>query len=203
VLLGGIDWVAEKFIGFSILDRCVYHPLAGDWQGIYKASEAWNHGADALQAIGRNHAGLVAGTPATWQGLSGNSFRGAMTTITSATLGLAYCYQYAGGLVKTISTVCKGACTAIGFALKFIADKLIEMAAEAATPVIGWAVGAARAYSNISGVISKVRLIYSLFETVESAIQDFAEAKTSILGKAAIVEDLLEGAARSSGAVPA
>ena len=63
-LLGSIDWVAEKFIGFSILDRCVFHPFAGDWQGIYKASEAWNHAGDAAQAMTRNHAGLVASHPA-------------------------------------------------------------------------------------------------------------------------------------------
>ena len=70
-LLGSIDWVAEQFIGFSILDRCVYHPLAGDWQGIYKASEAWNHAGDAAQAMARNHAGLVASTPQPGRGCPG------------------------------------------------------------------------------------------------------------------------------------
>ena len=84
LLLGGIDWVAEQFVGFSILDRCVFHPLAGDWQGIFKSSEAWNHAGDAAQAMARNHAGLVASTPQTWEGLSGDSFRVAMTTIAGA-----------------------------------------------------------------------------------------------------------------------
>jgi hypothetical protein len=200
-LLGSIDWVAEKFIGFSILDRCVFHPLAGDWQGIFKNSEAWNHAGDAAQAMARNHAGLVASTPPTWEGLSGNSFRLAMGTIAGACVGLSAAYAYAGGLVKTLSTVTKLACVAIGKALQIIADKLLKMAAEAATPVIGWAVGAVTAYSDIQKVIQTVRLIYTIFETIESAIQDFVQAKTAILDKYALIEDLAEGAARS--AVPA
>lgn len=199
-LLGSIDWVAEQFIGYSILDECVYKPLAGDWQGIYRASEAWGHAGDAAMAIGSNHAGLVASTPTTWQGLSGNSFRLAMTATTAAGMGLSTAFESASGFVKTISTVCKLACTGIGMALDFIATKLLEMAAEAAVPVVGWAVGAVRAYDNINGIIKKVRLIYTIFETIESAISDFIEAKTSILAKLEILEDLLQGGAASATA---
>ncbi|MBB6628361.1 hypothetical protein H5V45_13625 [Nocardioides sp. KIGAM211] len=197
-LLGSIDWVAEKFIGFSILDRCVFHPLAGDWEGIYRCSEAWSHAGDAANAIAHNHAGLVAQTPDTWKGLSGNSFRVAMTTMTEACIGLSTVYGTASGYVKTISTACKLACAGIGAGLQFIANKLIKLAAEAATPVIGWAIGAATAYGDIQDVINKVRLIYTIIETIASAIQDFAEAKTGIMDKLAILEDLLQGATSSA-----
>ncbi|MGI8701066.1 MAG: hypothetical protein ACR2JU_07645 [Nocardioidaceae bacterium] len=198
ILLGSIDWVAEKFIGFSILDRCVFHPLAGDWQGIYRASEAWKHAGDAAMGIAKNHAGLVASTGATWQGQSGTAFRGAMTSVSGACIGLSSAYAYAGGLVKTISTVCKVACIGIGAGLQFIANKLLKMAAEAATPVIGWAVGAVTAYSDIQAVVSKVRLIYTIIETIDSAIKDFIEAKTAIFGKLSILESLLEGLVRET-----
>lgn len=197
ILLGGIDWVAEQFIGFSILDRCVYKPLAGDWQGIYRASEAWGHAGDAAHAIGRNHAGLVATTPPTWQGLSGNSFRAAMSGVAGACVELGVAYGTASDYVKTISTVCKLACVGIGAALQFITNKLLKMAAEAATPVIGWAVGAVTAYSDIQAVVNKVRLIYTIFETIMSAIKDFAEAKTAIFDKLSLLEDLLQGAVTS------
>ena len=199
-LLGSIDWVAEKFVGFSILDRCVFHPFAGDWEGIFKASEAWHHAGDAAQGITRNHAGLVAATPATWQGLSGDSFRTAMTTIAGATYGLSAAYAYAGDLVKTLSTVTKLACVGIGSLLKMIADKLLKMAAEAATPVIGWAIGAFTAYDDIQDIITWVRRVNTLIETISSAIQDFAAAKTSILTKAQLIEDLAQGAAGSAAA---
>lgn len=198
VLLGSIDWVAEKFIGFSILDRCVYHPLAGDWQGIYRASESWHHAADAAQAIAKNHAGVVATTPPTWQGQSGDSFRVAMTAVTGAAFELSAAYDYCSGLVHTISTVCKLACVGIGKALQTIADILLEMAAEAATPVIGWAVGAFEGYEQVQKVIQSVRLCYTILETIATAIQSFVGAKTEILDKVAILENLLEGAARSA-----
>lgn len=196
-LLGSIDWVAEQFVGFSILDRCVYHPLAGDWQGIYRASEAWKHAGAASMAIGANHAGLVATTPATWQGESGNSFRLAMTGATAASMGLSTAFELAGGYVKTISTVCKLACTGIGMALDFIATKLLKMAANASVPIIGWAKQAYDMYDDVNSIIKKVRLAYTIIETIESAINDFIEAKTSILAKLEILEDLLQGGAAS------
>jgi hypothetical protein len=178
----------------------VFHPFAGDWQGIFKSSEAWHHAGDAAQAMTRNHAGLVASTPQTWQGLSGDSFRAAMAAIAGATDGLSAAYSYAGDLVKTLSTVTKLACSAIGSLLKLIADKLLKMAAEAATPLIGWAIGALTAYSDIQDIITWVRRINTLIETISSAIQDFAEAKTSILGKYRILEDLAQGAVTSVAA---
>ena len=197
ILLGSIDWVAEKFIGFSILDRCVFHPLAGDWQGIYRGAEAWQHAADAVSAIGKNHVGLIASTPTGWQGRAGSSFRGAMGTIGGAAIGLGMGYEYASGLVQTLSKVCKLACTAIGFALRTIADTLLEMAAEAAAPVVGWAVGAFKGYDQIQKVVGKVRLIYTILETISSAISDFAEAKTEIFDKLSLLEGLLEGLGKS------
>ncbi len=199
-LLGGVDWVAEKFIGFSILDRCVYHPLAGDWQSIYRAGQAWSHAGDAVGAVARNHAGLVASTPATWQGESGDAFRAAMATLTYGAHQLGGAYAVASGLVQRLATVCKLACVAIGAALNLIANKLMKMAAEAATPVIGWAYGAATAYQDIEAVVKNVRLIYSIFETIESAIEAFAEARTSIMDKLALIEDLVQGGVGSAAA---
>lgn len=200
VLLGSIDWVAEKFIGFSILERCVYEPLAGDWQGIYRCSQAWEHAGDAMLAVARNGAGLVASTPAGWRGDSGNAFRLAMTTMSGACVGLSTAFATAGSYTRTISTVCKLACTGIGAALNLISNILLEMAAQAATPVVGWAVGAYRGYDNVNKVIAAVRLIYTIIETVASAIQDFVEAKTAVLDRVSVLEDLLQGAAASASA---
>ena len=88
----------------------------------------------------------------------------------------------------------------IGMALRTIADRLIEMAAEASEPVIGWAIGAARAYSNIQKVISEIRIINAIFKGIASAIQAFVAAKTAIFDKASIVENLVQGAAGSAAA---
>ncbi len=114
---------------------------------------------------------------------------------------MAHAYDYAGGLVHTISTVCKLACVGIGSALNAIANILLKMAAEAATPVVGWVVGAVTAYDDINKVVRNVRLVYTIIETVASAIQDFVEAKTAVLDAVTVLEDLLEGTVESAGAV--
>jgi hypothetical protein len=199
-ILGGIDWAAEQFLGYSILDRCIYHPFAGDWEAIFRASEAWGHCGDACFALARNHAALVASTAETWQGGSGHAFRASMTSVSGGALGMQYAMGYAGDLVKNISTACKLAATGIGMALNFIVNKLLKLAAEAATPVIGWAVGAVTAYSDIEGIIKKVKLIYTIIETIASAIEDFAEGRTALLDKYDVIADLVQGFGRSATA---
>lgn len=196
-ILGGIDWVAEKVIGYSILDRCIYEPFAGDWQAIFRASQAWKHAGEASFEVARNNAGLVAFTPTKWDGLSGNSFRGAMGAAAAASLGLQMAFETASGLVKNIATACKLAATGIGMALNTIANILLKKAAELATPIAGWAVGAVTAYSDIEKVIKTVRLIYTIIETIADVISDFIEAKTTILKNYYVVEDLVEGLGRS------
>ena len=199
-ILGGIDWAAEQFLGYSILDRCIFHPFAGDWEAIFRASEAWKHCGDACFGLARNHAGLVAGTSRTWQGASGHSFRASMTSVSGGALGMQYAMGYAGDLIKKISTVCKLAATGIGMALNFIVNKLLKLAAEAATPVIGWAVGAVTAYSDIEGIIKKVKLVYTIIETIASAIEDFAEGKMALMDKYDVIEDLVQGFGQSATA---
>lgn len=199
-ILGGIDWAAEQFLGYSILDRCIYHPFAGDWEAIFRASEAWKHCGDACYALARNHAGLVASTSQTWQGSSGHAFRASMTSVSGGALGMQYAMGYAGDLIKKISTACKLAATGIGMALNFIVNKLLKLAAEAATPVVGWAVGAVTAYSDIEGIIKKVKLIYTIIETIAGAIQDFVEGKMALMDKYAVLEDLVQGFGQSATA---
>ena len=199
-ILGGIDWAAEQFLGYSILDRCIFHPFAGDWEAIFRASEAWGHCGDACLALARNHAGLVSSTATSWQGVSGHSFRVSMTSVSGGALGMQYAMGYAGDLITTISTVCKLAATGIGMALNFIVNKLLKLAAEAATPVIGWAVGAVTAYSDIEGIIKKVKLVYTIIETIASAIEDFAEAKMALMDSYDVIVDLVQGFGQSATA---
>lgn len=150
-------------------------------------------------AVARNGAGLVASTPAGWRGDSGNAFRLAMTTMSGACVGLSTAFATAGSYTRTISTVCKLACTGIGAALNTIANTLLRMAAQASNPV-GWASAAFTAYDDVNKIIRNVRLVYTIIETVASAIQDFVEAKTAVLDRVSVLEDLLQGAAASASA---
>lgn len=200
VVLGGIDWVAEQFIGFSILERCVFSPLGGDWRAIGRASQGWAHAGEAAFAMGRNCAALTAGTVDGWRGPSADAFRAAMTGFSGALVGLSTAYGYASDLVSTIATVSKLACAGIGLAIKQISHILIKIAAEAATPVIGWAVGAATIWWDVEKIIGLVRLVYGILETIATAIADFAEAKASLMDAVRLVEDLVEGLGRRATA---
>jgi hypothetical protein len=123
-----------------------------------------------------------------------------MTSVSGGALGMQYAMGYAGDLIKKISTACKLAATGIGMALNFIVNKLLKLAAEAATPVIGWAVGAVTAYSDIEGIIKKVKLVYTIIETIASAIEDFAEGKMALMDKYDVIEDLVQGFGQSATA---
>lgn len=197
VLLGSIDWVAEQFIGFSILERCVFSPLGGDWRAITRASEAWHHGATAARAVGQNCAALGSGTVDGWQGVGGDAFRAVVASMSGGMVALAAAYDKASELVGTVATVSKLACAGIGMAIKQIANILIQIAAEAAVPVVGWAVGAATIWWKVEKVVGLVRLIYNVIESIMSAIQSFAESKVQLLESIRIIEDLVETLART------
>lgn len=199
VLLGSIDWVAEKFIGFSILERCVFSPLGGDWRAICRGSEGWGHCGDASFAMGRNYAALASGTVDGWQGLAADAFRASMAAFSIALAKVSAAYQYASGMVSTVAKVSKLACSGIGMAIKEIANILLKMAAEAAVPIIGWAVGAVTVWWDVEKVVGLVRLVYQLIEAVTSAIQEFAETQAALLNGARLIEDLAETLARRSG----
>src|SRR4051812_6306335 len=123
-----------------------------------------------------------------------------MATMAAATYGLSAAYAYAGDLVKALSTVTKLACFGSGSLLKMIADKLLKMAAEAAPPMCGWAIGAFTVYSDIQDIVKWVRRVKTLIEAISSPLQEFAEAKTSILTQYQNIEALPKGAARSAAA---
>lgn len=116
-----------------------------------------------------------------------------MTSVSGGALGMQYAMGYAGDLITKISTACTLAATGIGMALNVIVNKLLKLAAEAATPVVGWAVGAVPAYPDIERIIKKVKPIYTIIETIAGAIQDFVEDKTALMDRYAVLEDLVQG----------
>ncbi|WP_309135455.1 hypothetical protein [Cellulomonas sp.] len=199
ILLGSVDWVAEQFLGWSILAECVFKPLGGDWRAIEQSSAAWGFAGEAFFAVGRNCAGLVGSTVAGWQGAAGDAFRVTMTTFTAACVGLQAAFDHVSGLVSTVATVSKLACAGIGMGLRTIAEILTMMAAEAAVPVAGWAVGAATLWWKIEKVVGIVRLVYNLLETIADAIADLVEARTQVLGALDLVEDLARALATRAG----
>ncbi|MGX5694895.1 hypothetical protein ACWKWP_01745 [Agromyces soli] len=194
LLIGGVDWVAEKFIGVSILKEYILKPFGGDWDRIGDASTAWTHGGRALMELGSNYSGLP-GQLATWRGDGATAFLGAMTGMSAAAVGLSYAFDAVSGAVSAVSTAARLACVGIAAALKWISNKLMRLAAEAAVPVVGWAVGAVEAIEAIEKVIFYIRLINTLINTIFDAISAAIAGREKLAQALFMVEDLANAAA--------
>ena len=140
IVLGSVDWVFEQIFGFSLLDEVVYKPFAGDWNRVQQASEAWTHVGGALGAVSQNTTGMLPAM-AEWTGRGSEAFLRAATVIADADSSLASSAAGAVSvLISGLAILVKEISKAIGRTLETIANFLITKAAEAATPVAGWAV---------------------------------------------------------------
>lgn len=193
LLIGGVDWVAEQFIGVSILKEYVLKPFGGDWDKIGNASIAWTHGGRSLMELGSNYSGLP-GQLDSWRGDGADRFLGAMTAMSAAAVGLSYAFDAVSGAVSAVSTAARLACVGIAAALKWISNKLTRLAAEAAVPVVGWAIGAVEAIEAIEKVIFYIRLINTLINTIFDAIAAAIASREKLAQALFIVEDLVNAA---------
>ena len=200
VVLGGIDWLAEQLLSFSILEEVVFKPFGGDFQDIKKAAAGWSNTSAAFTAVSENYVGLLAPTAEGWRGEAAEAFRAAITAAAAAYVGFSQAASYIGGLTSNIALVSQLACIAIGKLLKSISQKLIRMAAEAAVPVVGWAVAAGEALIMVQDIISKVRTAYTLIEMIITAITGFIEGKAQLLQSVHLIEDIAEYAFRRATA---
>ena len=197
IILGGLDWVAEQFIGFSVLEESVFKPFGGDWEALNKASIAWGHSGRALMEMSSNLSALPDQVDS-WEGEASEMFRAAVAALAAATVGLSYAFDYVGGLVGNVATVSKLVCTAIGVTLGFISTNLLVIAAEAAVPVIGWAAAAAHIVVVTGYVITAVKGVYELINLILDAIEAFIESKEKLIQAIFVLEDIVEYSAKAS-----
>ncbi|GIG37640.1 hypothetical protein Cpa01nite_30210 [Cellulomonas pakistanensis] len=196
LVLGSVDWVFEQLCGYSVLEEVIFKPFAGDSREVTKAAGTWTNTGACLSAIGVNHARLVSGTVDGWRGEAGDAFRAAMAVISEGFHQLTFVCDAVASALDAVSVGMKGICAAIGMGLKKLAQLLIEIAAEAAVPGVGWGVLLATAYWKVERIVSVVRLIYTLVETALSLVAAFAEAKAASISGIARFEDLAEGVVR-------
>lgn len=193
VILGSLDWIAERIFHVSILKEYVFKPLGGDWQAIGSSADAWRHSGRALMEMSSNFSGLP-GQVDTWRGNASLAFQAAMAALSAATVGLSYAFDFVGGLVDNVRTVAKLACSGIAAALQWISNKLLKIAAKAALPVVGWAMIAFEAVEDIQKVMFFLRMINTLITSILDAIADFIDAREKLVQAVFILEDLLTNA---------
>lgn len=192
VIIGGVDWVAEQFLGISILEEYVLKPFAGDWHALGRASRSWSAAGTAMQSCAGNVAALP-GQLTSWSGQGATAFHAGMTGLSGGLLAASRGLECVSGVVDKVATVAKLAAGGIATLLRKIANKLLRMAAEAAVPVVGWVAFAAEAAIMIGEIISWLGLITSLIGMIVDAISEAIAARETLMEVILVVEDLVRG----------
>ena len=195
VVLGSLDWVAEQFLGYSVLEEVVFKPFGGDWHALEESSQAWSHAGRSLREVGVNVTGLPR-QAAGWEGDAADRFAEAMVALGVAMTGIAMAFEFVSGLVTRVATVAKLACTGIAAILKAISDKLARMLVEASIPIAGWIVAAAETVLLVNDIIKWIRRAFLLIDLVLGVISDFVKSREQIVQAALLLDDLAAIATR-------
>lgn len=197
-IIGGVDWVFEKLVGYSLLEE-VTKPFVGDWERMREAQFAWIHAGDAMGAIGQNSMALLP-PMATWTGKGSEAFSAAAALMSQAHTAVAGPAGTIATSIKVLIMLCK---EAVGFILKKLEDlakKLGRIAAKAAVPVIGWAAAAIEAGVSVYELIQDARTIYKWVNRLYDLVSGMVTNMGAIVDNALRMADLYEGLARGAAA---
>lgn len=193
LILGSVDWVAEQFFGFSILEEYVFKPFGGDWQAFEGASQSWGHAGTAMMETASNYSGLP-GQLDTWTGDGAVALHGAMAAMAGAATAVSYAFDFVASMVDKVSTVTRLACSGVAMVLNALSNKLARLAVEASVPVAGWIVATAEVALLFSDVMRWVRIMNTLITMVLDAIEEFLDSRAKLVDVIMMVEDLAASA---------
>jgi hypothetical protein len=173
-LLGGLDWLAVQIFNYSFIAELV-EPIAGDWVGLEKGAEAWQHAGEASAAVGANFAAAAQDALLSWHGEAADAFGARATSVADGFT------QYADGcyamseVTAALLDLCKATAQSIAGILGFVGDYLTRLAAEAAVPVAGWIVGVIDGAASGAALLRKLEQGYRLLQRVLDAVETFRE----------------------------
>lgn len=173
LVLRPILWFIRQAFGVSPIEELV-KPIAGDWNQLSKAKDAWGRTELACAGVGQNFAGLETST-ADWEGPAAEAFRTRM-----GTLGENYtkygtgCNQIAR-LVEALIDVTKSVASTIATVIGFIVDEITFLAACASIPGPGWLVGGAKIVTSIRKYWNLIQRGYNAIRRVLMAINTFVK----------------------------
>lgn len=197
VFIGGLDWVFEKLFGWSLLNDFIFKEIIGDWRFVGRAADAWGHIDDALVAVGQNDSGILPAL-SEWLGKGSEACNAFITALSAATTAASYAAGAAKNIIAKFALAAKMAAIGLGWILKKISYKLARIAAEAAVPVVGWALAVAECAITISEVIGAVRMGYAIANALYDAISSIAEAKAKMIEVLHTCTNIAEAATRGS-----
>jgi len=194
--LGGLDWLFEKLVGYSLLEE-VTKPFVGDWERMREAQIAWTHSGDAMTAIGRNCMALLP-PMASWTGRGSEAFAGAAAVMSEVHTAAAGPAASVASSMKALIVLCKYVVGKILARLKRLSEDLARVAATAAVPVVGWVAAAAQAGVKVYQLIEEARDIYKMVNRIYDLVSGMTSSLGSAVDNAMRMADLYEGLARGA-----
>lgn len=176
LLLGGVDWFAEKTFGVSPLQDWVIKPFAGDWVQFDKAAQAWGSAGKASAGVGLNFGAMTTQSADAWQGGAGDKFRERMTSVSENYAQYAEGCGEIGKVADGLMNVSKSAAMCVSIVVGFVGDLLERLIVEASVPVIGWLAGAADVGLHIKEFWTKAKAAYQAIEKAVTAVRDVISA---------------------------
>ncbi|MGQ0631848.1 MAG: hypothetical protein ACT4P1_12465 [Sporichthyaceae bacterium] len=170
LIIGKVDWVGKKLFGASVIEELVT-PFAGDWAHLDVAAGGWMQLGGALDATAANIDGAWEALAQSWQGAAASAaqlrFSGAADLHRSQAEGC----RIIAGQCRTIIEIAQAAGVVLASALKVINDILLQLLAEAAVPILGWAAAAALAPVKAGKFFLCMKRVAAAIERIVNAVK--------------------------------
>lgn len=182
-----VDWVFQHIAGQSLVDM-VIKPITGDFSKMRQNGEAWETIGNAMKQFSATMSGnadII--TENDWSGPSALAHKAYVDIGWKA--GLLVEGQVAKLIAKGFFAVADGSEKLAAEALKLLKkliDKLIEIAAKACIPVVGWAgeattiIDALDIANQIFGIIEMIKDIVEKVQSMWQSIQDIGSQLAKI-----------------------
>jgi hypothetical protein len=182
-----VDWVFQHIAGKSLVDM-VIKPITGDFSKMRQNGDAWETIGNAMKqfsATMSGNAGII--TQSDWKAPSALAHKAYVDVGWKA--GLLVEGQVAKLIAKGFFAVADGSEKLAAEALKLLKkliDKLIEIAAKACVPVVGWAaeattiIDALDIANQIFSIIEMIKDIVAKVQSMWQSIQDIGSQLAKI-----------------------
>lgn len=173
LVLRPILWFIRKAFGVSPIEELV-KPIAGDWNQLSKAKDAWGRTEIACNGVGKNFGALKTSTTE-WTGPSSVAFRDRMGKLEENYTKYGTGCDQIGRLVGALIDITKSVASTIATIIGFIADEITFLAACASIPGPGWLVGGAKIATSIRKYWNLIQRGYNAIRRVLMAINSFVK----------------------------
>jgi phage-related protein len=188
-----IDWICRKALHFDLIMEII-EPISGDFRTVSSMKVGWANVGTALGAVGDNYTSLADQSVAVWDGeaqaRAAFRLRDAAEVHAEQVKGTGYLQEQLGHIIDV--SVETAHCVADG--LHLISDILLELAADAAVPLVGWG------KALVTGA-GKVRKCWDLVRKILDAIEKLTRLVKAALKVLRLVNTSLTVAATATSFV--